>query len=158
MKIRMKFFLLLLTTFLVSYVPPLHQDTPLKVDKNHNIIGLPKEFSPAKFDLDKKYLRIEDHEIIFPKCINYYFDILENPTVALSASWYHSKEFLPYYLNINISSKKVNCEYSVLVDLETLELIEVEETIRKKNYFTSTEVELGDFCLSSYFLRLKHTE
>ena len=27
---------------------PAHQDTILQVDKNGNIIGLPKEFSPAK--------------------------------------------------------------------------------------------------------------
>ena len=34
----------------------MHQNTPLQIDKNGNIIGLPKEFSPAKFDLSKKYL------------------------------------------------------------------------------------------------------
>ena len=41
----------------------------------------------------------------------------------LSASWYHSKETMPYYLSIIINGENENDYFEILVDLETLELI-----------------------------------
>lgn len=128
----------------------MHEDTLLQIDENGNIIGLPKEFSPAKFDLNKKILRIKDKEIVFPKCLTYYFEEHKNPKLNLSASWYHSKEIMPYYLNFDISDKSVNYGYTVLIDLETLELIYVTKSISEGNTTYDSKIELNEKCRSEY--------
>lgn len=128
----------------------MHEDTLLQIDENGNIIGLPKEFSPAKFDLNKKILRIKDKEIVFPNCLTYYFEEHKNPKLNLSASWYHSKEIMPYYLNFDISDKSVNYGYTVLIDLETLELIYVTKSIREGNTTYDSKIELNEKCRSEY--------
>src|SRR5690606_9093006 len=126
----MKALLIVISFLFLTDSNLMHEDTPLQIDKNGNIIGLPKEFSPAKFDLDKKYLRINDTEIVFTDCLNNYFNDHEKPKLNLSASWYHSKDIMPYYLNFDISQKNVDYGYTILVDLETLELIYVRKSIR----------------------------
>ncbi|MEH1009496.1 hypothetical protein VDP25_17290 [Winogradskyella sp. ECml5-4] len=146
----MKTFLILISFLFLTNSNVIHQDTPLQIDGNGNIIGLPKEFSPAKFDLKKKKLRINDKEIVFPKCLNYYFEEHKNPKLNLSASWYHSKEIMPYYLNFDISDKSVNYGYIILVDLETLELIYVNKSIREGNTTYNPKVELEEKCLTEY--------
>ena len=146
----MKTLLILISFLFLTNSNVMHQDRILKLDENGNIIGLPKEFSPAKFDLNKKILRINDKEIVFPKCLNYYFEEHKNPKLNLSASWYHSKEIMPYYLNFKISDKSVNYGYTILVDLETLELIYVNKSITKGNTTYNPEIELEEKCLTEY--------
>jgi len=147
----MKIFLLFLTFLFLGNSKSFHQDTPLKIDKNGNIIGLPKQFGPSKFDLAAKKLRIKDREVVFPKCLQYYFEQHQNPKVYLSASWYHEKRILPYYLNFRIVDKRVNYEYSILVNLETLALIEVSKsTIEGNTIHHIPKVELGEKCLADY--------
>jgi hypothetical protein len=111
---------------------------------------LPKQFSPAKFDWNKKKLRINDKELIFPKCMSYYFEHHKNTKLNLSASWYHSKDIMPYYLNFDISDMSVKYGYTILIDLETLELIYINKSIRKGNSTYYPEVELGKKCLTEY--------
>ena len=152
----MKLLLIVIPFLFLVNSSPKHQDTPLQIDKNGNIIGLPKEFSPAKFDLDKKYLRINDTEIVFPNCLNNYFNNHEKPKINLSASWYHSKELMPYYLNFDISQKNVDYGYTILVDLETLELIYVRKSITKGNTVYNPEIELEEQCLNEYQNRIKN--
>ena len=143
--------LLILISFLfLTDSNAIHQDTPLQMDKKGNIIGLPKEFSPAKFDLDKKYLRLNDKEIVFPNCLNIYFEKHERPKLNLSASWYHSKDIMPYYLNFDISDNNVNYGYTILIDLETLELIYVNKSISEENAIYSPKIELNEQCLVDY--------
>jgi len=146
----MKTLLILISFLFLTNSNVMHQDTPLQIDENGNIIGLPKEFSPAKFDLSKKILRINDKEIVFPKCLNYYFEEHRNPKLNLSASWYHSKDIMPYYLNFYISDKSVNYGYTILVDLETLELIYVEKPRTEGNTTYNPEIELEKKCLTEY--------
>ena len=146
----MKTILILISFLLLTNSNEIHQDTILQIDGNGNIIGLPKEFSPAKFDLKQKKLRINDKEIVFPKCLNYYFEEHKNPKLKLSASWYHSKDIMPYYLNFTISDKSVNYGYTILIDLETLELIDVEKPTTEGNTTYNPEVELGEKCLTEY--------
>lgn len=146
----MKVFLILISFLFLTNSNVMHQDTPLQIDKNGNIIGLPKEFRDAKFNLEKGYLKIKDKEIIFPRCINYYFDIHEKPKLNLSASWYHSKDIMPYYLNFDISEKNKDYGYTILVDLETLELIYVEISIEQGNTTYNHRIELDEYCLTEY--------
>jgi len=132
-----------------------HQGTLLEIDENGNIIGLPKKFGKPKFDLDKNYLRIKDKEIVFPYCLSYYFDIHEEPTLNLYASWYHSKDIMPYYLHFDISQKDEKYGYTILIDLETLKLIEVAISISQGNGIYAHEIKLADYCLDEYKKSIK---
>ena len=146
----MKTLLIIISFLLLSDSSLMHQDIPLQIDKNGNIIGLPKEFSPAKFDLDNKYLRINDKEINFPNCLNFYFNEHKKPKLNLSASWYHSKDIMPYYLNFDVSQENVNYGYTILVDLETLELIYVRKSIGEENTVYNLKIELEERCRAEY--------
>ncbi len=128
----------------------LHQGTPLEIDEHGNIIGLPKKFGESKFDLDKNYLKINDKEIVFPYCLSYYFDIHEKPELNLFASWYHSKDIMPHYLHFDIFQKNGNFGYAILINLETLELINVQICIIQDNTIYSHEIKLEDYCLDEY--------
>jgi hypothetical protein len=88
----MKALLILISFLFLTESSIMHKDTLLQIDKN----GLPREFSPAKFDLNEKKLRINNKQIVFPKCLNYYFAKHKKPKLNLSASWYHSKDIMPY--------------------------------------------------------------
>ena len=146
----MKTFLILVSFLFITNTDVVHQDTPLQIDKNGDIIGLPNKYSPAKFDKSEKILIIRNRILVFPECITEYFEKHKNPKLNLSASWYHSKDIMPYYLNFDISDNKTNYSYTVLVDLETLELIYVNKVTRKGNSFFNKEIELGESCLNDY--------
>jgi len=146
----MKIFLILISFLFLTNSNVAHQDTPLQIDENGNIIGLPNKFSPAKFDTSKKILRIRNRIIVFPKCITDYFEEHKEPKLNLSASWYHSKDIMPYYLNFDISDKSVNCGYTILVDLETLELIYVQKATTEGNSTYNQEIDLDENCLNEY--------
>jgi hypothetical protein len=127
-----------------------HQDRILKIDKNGNIIGLPKKFMPAQFDLNKNRLRINNKEIIFPKCISTYYEEHKNPKLLLTASWYHPKTSLPYYLNFQIKDSSVGYGYHILIDLETLELIYIHKTSSIENTTSDSRVDISKECLAEY--------
>lgn len=150
----MKILFIILSLIIVSNSKSVHQDSPLKIDKNNNIIGLPPEFGVSKFDLDKSYLRINDKEVVLPRCLNYYFSIHKKPNLKLSASWYHSKEIMPYYLNFDISQTNVDYGYSILIDLESLELIEVQLSIKQGNSTFSHSLKIDDSCIQEYKKRI----
>jgi hypothetical protein len=153
----MKIFLILVSFLFLTNTDVVHQDTPLQIDKNGDIIGLPNKYRPAKFNKSEKILRIRNKTLVFPKCITEYFEEHKNPKLNLSASWYHSKDIMPYYLNFDISDNETNYSYTVLVDLETLELIYVNKVTREGNSFFNKELELGKNCLSDYKNRIRIT-
>ena len=81
--------------------------------------------------------------------------LTKTPKIKLSASWYHSKDILPYYFNIDISHKGIDFGYSILINLETLELIEMKKTVKKENSFYSSDIDLDKKCLEQYASRIK---
>jgi hypothetical protein len=149
----MKTLLILISFLFLNDSNGMHQDTPLQIDRNGNITGLPKQFGPAKFDLNKKELRLNNKEAVFPKCLRYYFEEHMEPQLNLSASWYHSKDIMPYYLNFDISDKNVG--YTILIDLETLELIYVNKSTSEGNTTYILKVELEEKCLTEYKNEIK---
>ena len=146
----MKTFLILLSFLLLTNRDVIHKDTPLQIDKNGNIIGLPNEYSPAKFDEAEKILQIRNRIIVFPECITEYFEENKNTKLNLSASWYHSKDIMPFYLNFEISDYSTDYSYSILINLETLELIKVYKETRKGISFINEKIELDKKCLNQY--------
>lgn len=152
----MKMLLILLAIVFITASPEAHEDRILQIDKTGNIIGLPKKFSPAKFDLSERKLRIAGRELVFPKCVQSFFEKHKNPELKLSASWYHSKDIMPYYLNFKIFDKNVNYTYTVLVNLETLELIYVEKENQEGNMIHSSKIVLEEKCQVEYKNSIKH--
>lgn len=143
----MKIFLTLISLLLLTNFNVVHQDKILQIDKNGNIIGLPKKFMPAQFELNKNRLRIHQKEIVFPKCISTYFKEHKNPKLLLSASWHHSKTFLPYYLDFQIRDPNVDSGYNILINLETLDLIHIH---KKGSTDSNSDVDISQECLTQY--------
>ncbi|KAB1153942.1 hypothetical protein F7018_15765 [Tenacibaculum aiptasiae] len=151
----MKAILILISFFFFANSSVSHQDTILKVDKKGNIIGLPNKFNHSKFDLEKGYLKINNKEVIFPNCIKHYFDILEKPKFTLLASWYHSKDIMPFYLNFDLSQENKDYGYNILINLETLELISINISLKQENTYYTHEIKLDKNCLDDYKKELK---
>lgn len=148
----MKLQLLLFTTFffLISS-NPLHKDTVLKIDKKGNILGLPQEYRKATFNLKNKHLRIKDKKITFPRCVREYFETSNISNIRVLASWYHSKKIMPYYIRFEIYQEKKARKSRILLNLETLELMNIEvSALKEKQVLSSDEVQLEKACLNRY--------
>lgn len=145
----MKFSILISILFLCSSALD-HTDTPLTVDSKGEITGLPDKYYPAKFEMNDRYLRIKNRELKFPDCLEDYFANADKTKINLSASWYHSKEIIPHYLNMEFGQKNEDYIFSLLLNLETLELIEARKIIRKETYGSRTEIDLSKECLQDY--------
>ncbi|TXE11854.1 hypothetical protein FUA26_07260 [Seonamhaeicola algicola] len=152
----MKTLLILISFIFIADSNLFHKDSILQIDDKGNILGLPKEFNPSKFNLDKKRLLIKDKEIIFPECICNYFEQYKNKKITLLASWNHSKEIMPYYLSFDISDKNSNHGYRIFVDLETLELIYINKIIRERNRIHMPRIKIKKECLKVYNNRIKN--
>ena len=146
----MKLLLMFFTAILLTATKADHQDTPLELKEDGTILGLPERFEPAKIDLSEKYLRINNHEVFFPPCLNQYLSHKTTTNLRLSGSWYHSKEIMPYYLNVQLTHGDEKHFYSILFDLETLNLIEAREYFNDGNSYYYPEIKLDSLCLANY--------
>jgi hypothetical protein len=110
-----------------------HQDTIIHFEDG-TLRGLPKEFQPATFDVDKKILTISGKVLQFPDSLKALFpddrpvDRLGDTTpvrgipyeLQFSASWYHGPSLLPPYLQITITPKNRDFHSEILIDIESL--------------------------------------
>ncbi len=154
----MKYVLILVSFFLVSYSVNDHKDRILRIDENGIITGLPSDYGVCKFDIVKKYLKIKDKEVLMPECIGYYFEIHDNPTLDLSGSWYHSKKILPNYISFKISEPGKTDAYSLLFNLDTLELISIKVLIKKEKSTYMHSITKRDRCLEKYEKAIKEVK
>jgi hypothetical protein len=130
---------LLITISLLIGVAPLaaHQDTPIQL-KDGKLLGLPKEFEPAAFDLAKKTLTISgkvlplSHSLqsLFPDDRSVDEFGFQNPVKGIpyelkfSASWYHGPSLRPPYLLIKITPDDRDFRTEILVDIESVAILE----------------------------------
>lgn len=130
---------LLITISLLIGVAPLvaHQDTPIQL-KDGKLIGLPKEFQPAAFDLEKKTLTISGKALPFSHSLQSLFPAdrsvdefgFQNAVKGIpyelkfSASWYHGPSLLPPYLLIKITPDDRDFRTEILVDIESVAILE----------------------------------
>ena len=115
----------LLSVILILFNTPgfAHQDTILWIHDNGKISNLPEEYLPALFDTKNLSLSIKNNRLVFPECISKYFKDAENKKLIISASWYHEKQTMPYYIHFQITNQDNNSSYSLLLDLDTLQFI-----------------------------------
>ena len=119
-----------------------HEDTIIQL-KGTNLIGLPKNYSPAEFDAKAFRLRIGSHAMTFSPFLKCFFD--EPHQLRISASWYHERSTLPPYLLLHIQPKKKDFSYGILVNMDTLDVIEVSVTLRVSDTTTrNLRVALSD--------------
>ena len=113
-----------------------HEDTVLTLDLGGAIGGLPKDYLPAQFliDRDKKgrairaSLRLSAGQYVFPECILRLLPKNPRPRVSLRASWYHAGTSPPY---IDLTFKNdEQAQLWLLFNLRTAELTEVIDPAR----------------------------
>jgi hypothetical protein len=65
--------------------------------------------------------------------------------LIITASWYHNSKTLPPYIRLGIKPRDKDFSYGILLNLETLELIEVSVTVRESATTTrDLRIELSD--------------
>jgi len=105
-----------------------HKDTLIQL-KGTRLVGLPEKFTPAELDLKAGELRIGHHAMTFSPLLKSLFD--QSHELVISASWYHNPKILPPYISLHIKPREKDFSYQILLNLETLELIEVSVTLRE---------------------------
>jgi hypothetical protein len=114
-----------------------HEDTLLTRDLGGAIGGLPKDYLPAQFliDRDKKgrairaSLRLTAGHYAFPECILRLFPRPPRSRISLTASWYHAGTLLPPYIELNFRNDD-QAGLWLLFNLRTAELLEVTDPTR----------------------------
>ena len=130
--------------FLIAHAVA-HQDTVIRFDKG-DLLGLPKEFQPAKFDRDKKILTISGKELAFPTVLKELFADFNAENVdadhkgdgsayelQFAASWYHGPSLLPPYMLIKIIPKRRDFRFEILVDIESISFIRANVVLPMSN-------------------------
>lgn len=133
--------LLLLILMTGCRITSAHQDTPLKL-KEGVLVGLPKAFQPAEFNLEKKILTIGGKDLQLPPVLERLFpdareDLFGEPHqvegipygLTFSASWYHGPSMLPPYLQIKIKPRERDFRFEILVDIQNLKILEAEMVV-----------------------------
>ena len=110
-----------------------HMDRIIEL-KDTALVGLPKEYGPAELDLKTFRLRIAKREMIFSP---YLTNLFAQPyDLKITASWYHDASILPPYINLCIQPKQKDYSYGLLLNLRTLELIELAVTLKRSDSST----------------------
>jgi hypothetical protein len=105
-----------------------HKDALIQL-KGTRLVGLPEKFAPAELDLKAGELRIGHCAMTFSPLLKSLFD--QPHELVVSASWYHDPKTLPPYICLHIKPQDKDFSYEILLNLETLELIEVSVTLRE---------------------------
>ena len=110
-----------------------NEDTVIRLEGT-NLIGLPKHYTPAELDPKAIRLRIGSHAMTFSPFLKSLFD--EPHKLRIAASWYHERSTLPPYLALQIQPKKKDFSYTILFDMETLNVIELSVALRESDSTT----------------------
>jgi hypothetical protein len=132
--------MVVLAAFLLAALPAAraHEDTIIKL-KGTKLVGLPEQYAPAEFDRETFRLRIGRHERILPPLLQGFFE--EPHDLRFTASWYHDSQTLPLYIVIEIRPKNKDFHFELLLNLDTLELIET-NVVLQLSKSTSQDLEI----------------
>ena len=112
--------------------------------KGTTLVGLPKDYAPAELEMKAFRLRIGKHEMTISP---YLKNLFEQPhDLRITASWNHEPEgILPPYLNLHIQPKGRDYSYKLLLNLDTLDVIEISVILKTSDLKTwELPVELND--------------
>lgn len=128
MPYRLRFVLFFVLASFSCDVLLAHKDRGIQL-KDDKLIGLPTKYTPAEFNSREFRIRIKDHVMTFSPFLKSLFD--EPHDLDISASWYHDTDLLPPYLCLRIRPKNKDFSYGLLLNLDTLDLIELYVTLRE---------------------------
>jgi hypothetical protein len=137
---------LLLPLLLFAAIPAKgHEDTLITREaKTGKLEQLPEQYLPASFDSTKRILRIKDRQMEFPPFLKAILPKAEDSEYLFSASWYHRRELMPPYLNIQVKAKGGEFRHAILIDLETLRIFGVTKLDKKPDgSVTREEIDLA---------------
>ncbi len=126
---RLRFIILLAVTCFVCDTALAHQDRIIEI-KGEKLMGLPVEYQPASFSIDKKKISIGSKSVTIPKCIWDLFGDVKPNDLQLSSSWYHDTKLLPPYLLVSIAEDNTKNRFRLLLNLETLKIIKFQKEKR----------------------------
>ena len=118
----MKSFFLILICALSSLSVLADEDTPILLQKDGSLVGLPKHYGPAHFDTASFTLTIGNKKITIPDCIKGHFKHYQNHAITFASSWYHDTTNFPAYMHLDITTKEEPHGYQLFFDLDTLEI------------------------------------
>lgn len=107
-----------------------HKDTALQLRPDGHVSGLPKEFDPVRIrvlgdpDEPRVSLHVRTQTVQLPSCIGSFFYPPTRESVRAKGSWYHERSTLPPYVSLLLPSESPAGFYSLLISLETAELLE----------------------------------
>jgi hypothetical protein len=109
---------------LVSFGTVAHQDTTIKLAADGNLVGLPKEYSPANLDFPNWKLSIAGKKYAFPTCVSTQLSGLDVNELEIKSSWYNpiivisdtESYSFPSYIKIAVESEN----FYVLFNLDTV--------------------------------------
>jgi len=126
-----------------------HQDKIIELN-NGKLVGLPDQYQPAYFDLEKKSLQIGTNRIIFPPCVTTYFPNSEKYKLLITSSWYHSSELLPPYIVFHIRPQNRDYNYELVFELDTLKPYHFLIHAKKSNSVSAmNKIEINESCEKS---------
>jgi len=141
---------LILLSLLFSSFTFAHKDTSIKLAKEGQLKGLPKEYSLAFFTIKNSTLTIANNKLVLPECISKY---LVKNTLSFSSSWYHTRSSLPPYLNIRATSNTENIKYTFMFNMNTLELIQAYSLPKYTNVagvsYSLEPINLSESCIQN---------
>jgi hypothetical protein len=102
--------------------------------KGTRLVGLPENFAPAELDVKAGQLRIGHRAMTFSPFLQGLFD--QPHELVIAASWYHDLHTFPPYISLRIKPKGKDFSYEILLNLQTLELMDVFVTLRESATYT----------------------
>ena len=85
-----------------------------------NLIGLPKEYQPAKLDLENGILSIAEKKLVFTPFLKNIFVETVRSDIRISSSWYHDPKIMPPYIDLRMTPKGRDFSYHVIVDMKNM--------------------------------------
>lgn len=109
--------------FLGALSASAHMDTIIELEDG-KLVGLPEEYQPAEFDIEKGALRLGPRVFQFSEYLRSLFPKDGRYKLSFSSSWYHSDYVdMPSYLAIDIRPRGKDFHYHLLIDMDKAELM-----------------------------------
>ena len=128
---RVQLLVLIIAVFGLPGLAHAHQDAVIRLE-GKDLHGLPKAFAPATFDPEACRLRIATREMTCSPLLGGLFD--QPHDLQITASWYHDRRTLPPYLALKIQPKSKDFSYTILLALDSLEIIDLSVTLQESTY------------------------
>ncbi len=164
-------YILVLTVVFFGQTGSAHQDRVITIDRDGSLVGLPVEYGSAKLQvsfatasnqagwtppISSVVLSLGKNRTQLPECLTRVLNSKSLNDIAISASWYHSEERLPYYLNVMFLDPGYTVRdeapgFRLLFNLRTAKLMRLEVMLLEHGGTIGRDLPLdvGELCEGS---------